>query len=111
MKYAIILLVLLSFGCKKEEEQFGNITYFQSEYLGKNTYLYIDGKAQGVLNSTFYLDSNGYTPNCEDDVFPYVKTVKLPYGTHKYWMRYANESYDTFTLEVKYPCQIVKVPE
>lgn len=113
MKNTITILLLTSLfaSCKKEEqEKWGNITFHQSNYMVKNTYLWIDGKMIEVLNSTKYIDSTGnYSPNCGNDAFPYVATIRMNYGKHTYFVKAASEISDTFTIDVNEECKTIKI--
>lgn len=103
MKYTIIIATLVVFaGCKKEEIQKGNITFYQLEYQSNE--FYIDGNKIGRLTTS--VDE----PACGQNVNEQFRTIELTYGKHICVMVDKTEGRsDTFELDVKYPCQVVKV--
>jgi hypothetical protein len=113
MKYTLIILFLfLMIGCKKKHETpKGSVTFYQEQFMVRNSAIVIDGKAITVINSTKYYDSAGYTPKCGDNLYGYVVTVDLEYGHHIYQIKSAGDASDTFHIDVWSDCRVVKVGE
>lgn len=103
MKHTIyILLILLIASCKKEEQKKGQVTFYQLNYQSNEFYL--DGKKIGRLGVS--VDE----PACGQNEKEQIRTFELTYGKHSYVMVDVTEGEsDTFEVDVKYPCQIIKV--